>query len=167
MKPNILVFDVKSTGLFGTGFAVGAVVMDQSGKEIDRFELVSLEELAKADEWLQQHVIPHLKKMPTCGYAWTLRERFYEFYLKHKDTAEIWVDCGFPRETNFLNEIFKDTARELPYPLMDIAVYVDVYLDRIELSGLKGLQEHNPLHGAIASATVLIKAKKQLSQTSS
>lgn len=43
MKPNILVFDVESTNLHGSGFAVGAIVVNRGGTEVDRFELLSKE----------------------------------------------------------------------------------------------------------------------------
>lgn len=36
MKPNILVFDVESTNLHGSGFAVGAIVVNRGGTEIAR-----------------------------------------------------------------------------------------------------------------------------------
>ena len=60
MQKNILLFDVESTSLHGTGFAVGAIVVNRGGTEIDRFELLSKEGAEKANEWVKQNVIPNL-----------------------------------------------------------------------------------------------------------
>ena len=105
MKPNILVFAVESTSLFGTAFAVGAVVIDKTGKELDTFQLLSKQGKELASDWVKKNVLPHLEHMPTCDRDLELRDSFFEFYIKHKDTCEIWADCAFPVETNFLNEI--------------------------------------------------------------
>jgi glycine betaine/proline transport system permease protein len=48
---NILLFDVESTSLHGTGFAVGAIVVNKGGSEIDRFELLSKEGALKVGDW--------------------------------------------------------------------------------------------------------------------
>jgi hypothetical protein len=172
MKPNILVFDVESTSLHGIGFAVGAVVLDRNGEEIDRFELLSKEGAGLVNDWVTENVIPHLQDMPTCFDLTELRTKFYEFYIKHKEDSEIWSDCNFPVETNFLSAIVNDNPEErqwnMPYPLKDISTIVDIEIDRTEtykeecsisLSDVK-LRKHNPLDDSIASAYHLIKAIK-------
>lgn len=162
MKQNILVFDVESTSLHGSGFAVGAIVVNRGGTEVDRFELLSIEGARKANDWVKENVIPHLKDMPTCVYDIKLREKFYEFYMKHKETAEIWSDCNFPVETNFLSDIVKDDFEKrqwnMPYPLKDISTIVDVDLDRVKECGIKDLRKHNPLDDARASVYFLLKS---------
>lgn len=161
MKPNILVFDVESTGLHGSGFAVGAIIVNRVGTEVDRFELKSKEGEQLANDWVKQNVIPHLEDMPFCNTDREMRDAFYDFYMKHKETAEIWSDCNFPVETNFLSEIVKDDfeARQwnMPYPLKDISTIVDIDLDRVKESGLNKLRKHNPLDDAIASTKCLLK----------
>ena len=89
MVKNILVFDVESTSLHGSGFAVGAIVIDRTGKYIDQFELLSIEGASKASEWVQDNIIPNLKDMPTCAYDYTLRNLFFEFYMKHKNQSSL------------------------------------------------------------------------------
>jgi hypothetical protein len=160
-KENIFIFDVESTSLYGTGFAVGAVVYNLGGTEVDRFEMLSVQGAWDANPWVKENVIPHLKDMPEVMYNITLRQKFYQFYLKHKDTADIWSDCNFPVETNFLAEIVKDspTDREfaMPYPLKDISTIVDINIDRAKECGIPGLRKHNPLDDARASAYFLLK----------
>ena len=50
MQKNILLFDVESTSLHGTGFAVGAIVVNRGGTELDRFEPLSKEGAEKAND---------------------------------------------------------------------------------------------------------------------
>ena len=154
-------FDVESTSLFGTGFAVGVIVISIKGIEIDRFELKSLEGESKANDWVKENVIPNLSDIPTCETDRELRDRFFEFLKKHRETCDIWSDCNFPVETNFLNQIVQDnpSTREwsMPYPLKDLCTILDVNVDREILSGLTSLRKHNPLDDAIASAYCLLK----------
>lgn len=160
MKTNILLFDVESTSLHGTGFAVGAVVVNRDGTELDRFELLSKEGAGKANDWVNENVLPNLKDMPTCETDRQLRDLFFAFYLKHKETAEIWSDVNFPVETNFLHAIVNDapTEREwsMPYPLFDASTLIDVNIDRCEQCGIDGLRKHNPLDDSIASVKLLL-----------
>jgi hypothetical protein len=162
MKKNILLFDVESTSLHGTGFAVGAIVVNRDGTEIDCFELLSKEGAEKANEWVKQNVIPNLSDMPTCETDRELRDTFFNFYLKHKETAEVWSDVCFPVETNFLHSIVNDapTEREwlMPYPLYDVSTLVDVGIDRFAECGIHGLRKHNPLDDSRASVYFLLKS---------
>ncbi len=161
MKENILVFDVESTSLFGSGFAFGVVVYNRGGSEVDRLELKSKEGQELANDWVKQNVIPHLEDMPSCETDRELRDAFYNFYMKHKETAEIWSDCNFPVETNFLNDVVKDDIEgrqwNMPYPLKDISTVVDININRTEECGIVGLRKHNPLDDAKASAYFLLK----------
>lgn len=162
MKKNIFVFDVESISLHGSGFAVGAIVLDVYGNEVDRFELLSLEGKELATSWVQANVLPSLSDMPTCQTDRALRDAFFEFYMKHKETCEIWSDVNFPVETNFLAEIVMDNIEsrmwQMPYPLKDISTLIDVNIDRVERCGVKGLRKHNPLDDAIASAYCLLNS---------
>jgi hypothetical protein len=161
MKNNILVFDVESTSLHGGGFAVGAIVVNRGLTEVDRFELKSKEGEQLANDWVKHNVIPHLNDMPFCNTDRELRDAFYNFYMKHRDTSEIWSDCNFPVETNFLSEIVKDDFEgrqwTMPYPLKDISTIVAVDIDRVNECGISGLRKHNPLDDSISSAHILLK----------
>ncbi len=165
-KENIFVFDVESIGLHGVGFAVGATVIDQKSKlEVDKFALVSTEGMVDAcdNEWVKKNVFPKISNFPNCQSLIELRDKFYAFYCKHKDTCEIWSDVNFPVETNFLSAVVNDDIKNrewnMPYPLLDISSQIDVSISRIENCGIEGLQEHNPLHDAIASAYLYLKLR--------
>lgn len=158
---NLFIFDVEATSLHGEGFAVGAIVIDPAGKEIDSFEMMSVEGANAASEWVQENVIPHLDLMSTCVTNKQLRDAFFEFYMKHKETCEIWSDVNYPVETNFLAAILADNPidREwsMPYPLKDISTLVDMDIDRHAVCGIHNLQKHNPLDDSRASAECLKK----------
>lgn len=156
---NIFLFDVESTSLHGTGFAVGAIVIDADGIEVARFELLSKEGAAKVSDWVRENVLPNLQDMPTCETDKDLRTAFFDFYMKHKETANIWSDVNFPVETNFLHAIVSDAPSErewsMPYPLFDASTLIDVSIDRCATCGIDGLRKHNPLDDSRASAALL------------
>lgn len=140
-----LIFDVEATSLFGTAIAVASVVVDENKKVVDSIELCSEEYFEECSDWVKQNVLPKIKDMPRCKNNKEMRELFWNFLQKHKD-AQVWVDCGYPVETNFLNTIAHDDIahRELamPYPLYEIAV--------------KSLEkEHNPMQDVMTSLSFI------------
>lgn len=163
---NLFVFDCESTSLHGSTFAVGAIVSDQKGNEIDRFELMSLEGKDNAGDWVQENVIPGLSDMPTCATDLELRNSFFEFYMKHKESCDIYSDVNYPVETNFLAAVVVDdlAKREwsMPYPLHDIAMFVNIDIDRCakyERETENKLRKHNPTDDSISSLYCYLKAK--------
>lgn len=162
MKNNILLFDVESTELYGEGFAVGGIVVDENHEIIDKFSLKSLEGQNRASDWVKEYVLPSLGDMPTCKSTRDLRSRFYEWYMKHKDTCTVWGDVIFPVETNFLYAVANDDTEKrgwnLPYPFYDVADFIDITINRNAHSKLEGLREHHPLDDSMASYYCLIKS---------
>jgi len=158
MKKNLFVFDCESTSLHGSTFAVGCIVSDQKGNEIDRFELLSLEGKEKAGDWVKKNVIPNLSDMPICKTDLELRNRFFYFYMQHKESCNIYSDVNYPVETNFLAAVVADDLKNrewsMPYPLFDIAMFVDISIDRCEKYAKetgRTLRKHNPTDDSIAS----------------
>lgn len=174
---KIFMFDVENVnGLYGQGFAVGAIVSDLKGNIIDKFELKSLEiESRNNNEWVAENVIPHLKEMSSIKSGIELRNKFYEFYTKYKDDCFIFSDCNYPVETKFLNDIVNDDFKErewkMPYPLYDSCNFVDINVDRAEKynkdnSGYilqdvatRKLRVHNPLDDSKASLHCLVNSR--------
>ncbi len=165
MAKKVFMFDVESTSLHGEGFAVG-FVLAESGEE-----LTILKEGVAAtlnadirDQWVIENVIPGIREGLEKGEIErmddpkTLRDWFWEeLQQAKKEGAEIWSDCNWPVETNFLSACVADRpgerAWEGPYPLKDLATLVDVDVSREEVSGLK--YNHNPLNDAEASLVTL------------
>ena len=173
MKPNLFVFDCESTSLHGQTFAVGGIIIKRSTRIIKnsnskkilaRFQLLAEEGLPLCNDWVKANVLPQLSDMPTCHTLKELRTRFYQFYLEHRETCDIFSDVNFPVETNFLSAVHADDPEtrqyQMPYPLFDIVNHVPLEIDRIQASGLSGLRKHHPLDDAMASAMCYLKNQK-------
>jgi hypothetical protein len=175
-KRNILVFDVEALRLNGTGFAVGAVVLDSKGKIIEKFGLMSIQNIGSACEFVQKEVLPCLNDcLNLCATDRELRDSFYKFLIKHKG-ARIFSDVNYPVETNFLSQICNDDIEnrefEMPFPLEDIADASNISIDRMEFYrknnasyilqdvASRKLIKHNPVDDAIVSAYFLFNHKK-------
>lgn len=174
---NIFMFDVENVnGLYGEGFAVGAIVSDLKGNIIDTFELKSLEiESKNRNKWVADNVIPYLKEMKFVKSGLDFRNKFYEFYLKYKEDSYIFSDCNYPVETKFLNDVVNDNKEErewkMPYPLYDVCNFVKVNIDRTEKynkdnSGYilqdvatRKLRVHNPFDDSKASLYCLVNSR--------
>lgn len=166
-----LVFDVESMGLYGDPFAVGFVVIDATGKELDFGTFVcptsNLHCTKENREWLAKHVFPHIP-----NYTHTtpdgIAEAFWGVWMQWKERGASMVsDCGFPVETNFLRRCvgFGDLAqtREFlgPYPLYDVSTArlmagLHPVATNYRLDGEK--PAHNPLCDARQSARLFLEA---------
>lgn len=175
-KRNVVVFDVEALRLNGSGFAVGAVVLNYKGKEIERMGLMSIQNIGSACEFVKKEVLPCLTdSLNLCATDRELRDSFYKFLIKHKG-ARIFSDVNYPVETNFLSQICNDDIDnrefEMPFPLEDIADASNISIDRTEFYTKKNaayilqdianrkLIKHNPIDDAIASAYFLFNHKK-------
>jgi len=168
---NLFMFDVEATSLHGTGFAVGAVVISKKGEVLDKFELLCISEIPNCCEWVQENVLPYLTDMPQCNEMSALKEEFYSFYMKWKSSCEIWGDCCFPVETNFLSAVANDdlTDREykMPYPLYDLGTILNVEVDRNDYADrLIGTtrRKHNPFYDSLDSAVSLLRFRYRMSR---
>lgn len=120
---------MESAGLYGEGFAVGWVVVDQQGNELERnylgapFESVTCDEAS--EKWVAEHVLPNLPE-PNCDDPSEMRRKFWEAWLRWESQGATAVaDVPFPVETSFLIRCVLDigdhVARQAPYPLLDVA----------------------------------------------
>lgn len=155
-----MVFDVESNGLHGEGFAVGWVVISDSGEIISKgYEAAPLE---NPDPWVAENVLPKLPA-PTKPDAISVRGAFWEAWQKAKAMgATLWADCGWPVEANFLSACVADDASRLwdgPYPLHEIATVFELAgLDTTaKHERLEDEQEHHPTGDAKQSARLLLK----------
>ncbi len=171
-----MVFDVESIGLHGDGFAVGFVVVNQSGEEQESGLYQCGPDEAdgppQSRTWISKNVVPALAvELPrTFGKSWSaspasVRESFWQCWMKWKNQgARLAADVAWPVEANFLRQCIKDAAdREWdgPYPLLDIAsIRFAVGLDPLGTEERKPneLPAHNPLADARQSARLLLEA---------
>lgn len=108
---RIFVFDVESIGLYGEGFAWGAVMADEKGTIINKYDCACLndevlERLNKIDFFVNgegKEIIKECKKLKQVDTLEELRNEFYGFYMMHKEDCNIYSnDCGInkPEEIN-------------------------------------------------------------------
>lgn len=166
-----LVFDVESIGLHGEGFAVGYVVVDEAGSEIEAgWAAIDPQRARGAEEnreWVRVCVPP---LADTCyGDPAVLRTWFWRALRKWQDEALVWADCGWPVEAGFLAQCVADmpALREWsgPYPVHEIATAALLAggdplakHDRQE----NELPQHHPLADARLSARLLVGYLKQI-----
>ena len=158
------VFDAETDGLYGEAFAIAAVVMDSDGNVLDRF-CEKCVAPGITDPWVTENCLPLLYDIPDCDSRVTLREHFWSFYMKWRETCVIVADVPYPVEAQLLRVCVETNPSERtwlgPYPLIDVASVLfahglDPHLDRISFSGHSG-EQHNPLDDAIASGKTLLK----------
>ncbi len=164
--PNkFLVFDVESVGLHGEGFAVGFVVVDREGNELERGLFVTSPNVAyglnEGHKWARENV-PDMDATHTT--TWMVRAAFWRRWMHWKDQgAVLAADCSWPVEARFLIACVEDNLRERewsgPYPLIDIgSVLLAKGIDPVQefTRGAAELPKHNPLKDAIQSGRILI-----------
>lgn len=169
--PNYMVFDIESIGLYGEGFAVGWVVVDETGKELASQCLACHHQAAKGSDtdriWVKENVLPALGQevVTMLDNPAMLRAAFWESWMHWKQKgAYLVADCCFPVETRFLDACVQDKpehALNAPYPLLDVASFLCAAgLDPIrEFSRLpEELPKHNPIRDARQSARIFLDA---------
>lgn len=171
-----MVIDVESVGLHGEGFAVAWVVLDEQGKEIAADLLYAPAYAARGTvedrEWIEANVLPTLPEA-NCDSTWHVRQQFWDAWmaLKTSGPVEMWAECGWPVEANFLSACIADnpTRRtwEGPYPLQDVASVLRVAgFNPLDTFPRHASHEpaHNPLQDARHSARLLLDAQALLFQ---
>jgi hypothetical protein len=176
-----MVFDVESIGLHGQGFAVGWVVVNRMGVELEANRLACNPIAAAGDkegrEWVAanvppipvsrlDHMTPELAEMFAIKSPGGVRYGFWSRWLHWKGQgAVLAADCCWPVEARFLVECVEDdpVARRWlgPYPLIDIAsIRLAKGLDPLGTEERRPdeLPVHDPLADARQSARLLIEA---------
>ena len=158
-------FDVETDGLYGEPFAIAAVVMNEEGRELDRF-CEKCVAPGVEDPWTRENCLPYLTEIPDCESRAALRRHFWAFYSRYREECVIVADVPYPVEAGLLRRCVEENLEERkfqgPFPLIDVASVlfakgIDPLTDRLAFSGWKG-KRHHPLDDAAASALCLIKA---------
>lgn len=162
-----MVFDVESVGLHGEGFAVGWVVLDQKGVEVEMGFHACASIVCAGTEaghaWVQKN-IPDFEV--NCENPEQVRFLFWSTWKLWKAKgAQLFADCAWPVEARFLARCVDDDLLkrewEGPYPLHDIASYIlpmgDDPLETRE-RGKDELPVHHPFYDARQSGRVLFEA---------
>lgn len=165
---KFMVFDVESIGLHGEGFAVGYVVVDESGQEIDQGYFACEPYWADGDPegraWVNDNVIPHLQAA-THEFPHEVRAAFSAAWLRWRAEGCLLVaDCGWPVEARFLAACVEQRRLgqwEGPYPLHDVATTrLAAGLDPLAIEPRRPseLPAHHPTADARQSARLWLEA---------
>src|SRR6266436_6666846 len=131
IKEKLFSFDAETDGLYGEVWAIGAVVFDYIGHELDRFG-GQLDPTDLKNKW-----------------------------MRDKQGATCIADVGSPVEASLIRNCVEDDLENRqfskPYPLHELATMllakgIKQDIDRFDFSGASGLIKHNPIDDAYASA---------------
>ncbi len=157
----IFSFDVESNGLYGEGFAFGAVVMDEHGQELAAAQACCLKNVS--DSWVTENVLPYLADMPQLASREEVRHAFWEFYMQWKGKCHVVADVAYPVDMEFLRQSALEHHGEwdAPFPLLDVASIMfacgeDPLTDGAAFTGCIG-DNHQPLFDARVSAHKLVR----------
>ena len=174
---KVFSFDFETNGLWGRVFAAAAVVRE-NGVEIARFlALCPIRETV--DPWVLVNVLSRIEKIGlTHGDDETMLKDFAEFYITHKDGADIIAHMAIPVESTVIRDMHNlgyIGDWDAPYPLIDLAgclkmadedpTSVDAYATKYDIIVPKLVGgTHNPLYDSIVTALVyehlMSRAKK-------
>jgi len=165
---NIFSFDCETNGLYGKCFAVGAIILSQKGLILDKFSGISqVEEVT--NDWVKENVISNLTCLQQFSSRKQMRNAFWDFWMKHKDSCICISDFGVPVESGFFKQCVMDDLNNrqwnAPYPLHEvetllIAKGVEPDTNRIKYSEIdpNAVKQHNPVDDALVSGLCWIKA---------
>lgn len=174
---NLLIVDAEGNGLYGTAFAVGAVLMNTKGEVVDRFYArAPLPDGEAHSRWVETNVLPALDP-ETHGSVREMRHAFWAWFQAHKAGATVFGDIGSPVVSGLFRACVWDDpdARmwSVPYPLHEVAtvlwtVGLDPDTDRewfaAELLSGREVRKHHPGWNAEVSGLVVLKAMRHPSK---
>ncbi|NTV22458.1 MAG: hypothetical protein HGB03_02710 [Candidatus Yonathbacteria bacterium] len=165
---KIFSFDAETNGLWGQAWAIGALVYDENGVEIARFE-ARLPESVVTDQWSRENTLPQVQGITVTheDYSSMLRD-FATFYMANKGEADVVVHMGYIVEAKLLRDMHElDLIGDWdgPFPLYDVSgnlqaagadpTSVDKFVAKHGLSvGEFEGGTHNPLYDSAVAAAV-------------
>jgi hypothetical protein len=165
-----MVIDVESVGLHGEGFAVGIVVIDETGHvDLTGHFACPSDAAAGSDEgraWVRENCPDIVAVLDTPR---EVRDGFWHVWQDYKAHGALLVaDCAWPVEARFLAACVDDDpearAWQGPYPLHELASFMaaagmDPMATRERLADEP---QHDPLGDAKQSARLLMRAFAEL-----
>lgn len=162
---RLFVVDAETDGLYGEVWAIGAIVLDNTGAEIATFA-GQTDPQDVTDSWVRDNVVPKCD-LPRYPSRRDLRDAFWSFWLSHRGDVLAVADCGYPVETGLFRACVADHQAERqwlgPYPLHDVATHllaagIETKSDRFRLAGMDPKHNHDPLQDARASGVCWLLA---------
>jgi hypothetical protein len=129
MSKKIMSIDAETNGLWGNAFAIAAILADGEGEILDSF-IGRCPIDGSVNNWVAENVLPQIESIPITHKSYQeMLKGFCEFYLAHKDGAQVIVHMGLPVESRlFLDahqmEMIGDW--DAPFPLVDISAIPEI-----------------------------------------
>ncbi|MBR5597144.1 MAG: hypothetical protein IKW30_07035 [Lachnospiraceae bacterium] len=162
---KLMFVDAETDGLYGQVLSIGAVVVEENGRECSSFyQKQKIDPDAIQEEWVKENVIPLLGDCVECETEEELLEAFWAFYMENHQ-CDVIADVPYPVEASlFYKCVLRDEKNRrflAPFPLLDLssmlyAKGMDPLISRQELMG-KHVQQHNGLVDARMSAEIYFK----------
>lgn len=165
---NILSFDAETNGLWGQSFAIGAILYNPEGQELDRFVgRCPIEE--DVNSWVAENVLPQMEAIPVdCTSYEELLKAFMAWRGAYKDSATELVHMGTPVEARlFIDAHNMGIIGEWdgPYPLVDACTVPEIGDSVDSYNAEHGISPdpeqfaggtHNPLYDSAAAAVAYL-----------
>lgn len=162
MSRKIFSLDAETNGLWGTAFAIGAVVKEADGSEKTFIGRCPIE--GTPIEWVSENVLPQMEGIPVNYPTYrAMLEGFFAFYMENKEGSDIIVHVGFPVEAR----LFIDAHNfgilgdwDAPFPLIDISAFPEIGASVDSYNESHGLKSripdlnggtHSPLYDSYAA----------------
>ncbi len=170
-----LFVDAETDGLYGQFLSVAAIVLNDTGEEVDTFYgTIRKPENIVSSEWVKENVLPYLRDgirsdADLYDAEDEMVEAFYDFYSVHAE-CDVIADVPYPVESRLFIKIVwsdpEDRMYKLPFPLMDLSsmLYARGYqplCDRREITDCSDLRLHNALDDVRMSIRVWEKIKEE------
>lgn len=170
---KFLCFDLETNGLHGQTFAIGALIIDVSGKVHDEF-IARTEVTGEIDNWVQENILPVIEDISvTHGSYEAMREAFWRWFVSAQEKSDyVLVSNGYPVEYRFLLDCQEADLEarywQHPFPIIDLTSLL--LLSNSEDSSKRALsnkiknegsyKNHHPYDDAKKTALIAIEALK-------
>ncbi|MGL4607360.1 MAG: hypothetical protein ACRCU3_07845 [Eubacteriaceae bacterium] len=152
---NVFIVDAETNGLYGEILSIGAMVVNEKFVELDYFYgEVTRKKEEDYDPWVFNNVVPHLKNENPYKSELELLERFWEFWIKYRETSYCLADVAYPVEMGVFKKCIEVNVNERrcmgPFPLLDLSSFLmakgyDPKINRLTLIHQEKLNQHHAL----------------------
>lgn len=160
MNKKIFSFDAETNGLWGAAFSIAAIVTNEDGSYESFLARCPIE--GEVNPWVAENVLPTLESIPITHKSYKdMLKAFAEFYMSHKEGADVIVHMGLPVEAKVMLDMHEFGFIgdwDAPYPLIDISAIPQIGTSVDTYNATNGIEihfegtTHNPLYDSIAAA---------------
>lgn len=164
---KIMSIDAETDGLWGNPFAIGGVVYDEQGQEVDKIA-IRISDATVKNEWVKENVLPALASMPITHSSYErMLKSFADWYLTYSEKCTILYHMGHIVESHLFREMHRlgfIGDWDAPYFPIDVADHlfmagerpesVDEYKHKYGIQVADYGSTHNPLYDCEVSYRV-------------